>query len=114
MNDKFDEFFNDFQNKLLPTIKDSVAQGYNQVQAVAQDIYNKFEKEFNKPVKQEFKNYGTVCCVLVPCEDGLVLIRRGKKGDDGYGKLGIPGGFQEGNKESGQSLQEVAVRELFE
>ncbi len=62
----------------------------------------------------QFSNYGTVCCVLVPCEEGLVLIRRGKKGDEGYGQLALPGGFQEGDKKEGQTLQEVAVRELEE
>lgn len=57
----------------------------------------------------EYKNNPTVCCVLIPWENNdLVLIRRGLP--DGYGKLALPGGFQN----FGETMIETAVREVKE
>jgi ADP-ribose pyrophosphatase YjhB (NUDIX family) len=40
-----------------------------------------------------YDNTPTVVVVLVPCNGGLLMVRRALK--DGYGKLALPGGFQE-------------------
>jgi ADP-ribose pyrophosphatase YjhB (NUDIX family) len=57
----------------------------------------------------EYRNNPTVCCVLQPYDgNGLVLIRRGL--EDGYGKLALPGGFQN----FGESMYTAAARELKE
>lgn len=62
----------------------------------------------------EYKNYPTVCCVAVTCKNKILLIRRGNPDTEGYNKWAFPGGFQEGDKPTGQSLHEVALRELAE
>lgn len=46
---------------------------------------------------------------LVP---GVMLIRRNRKGDDGYGMLALPGGFQKGNEK--QNIWDAAIAEVFE
>ncbi len=57
----------------------------------------------------EFENNPTVVCVLLPWQIGeLVLIRRGLK--DGYGKLALPGGFQN----FGEDIYVAACREVKE
>lgn len=57
----------------------------------------------------EYKNNPTVVCVLLPRRDGtLILIRRGLK--DGYGKLALPGGFQN----HGEKMRPAAAREVLE
>lgn len=63
------------------------------------------------PLKETFVNNPTVCCVLLPWgarSDKLVLIRRGLA--DGYGKLALPGGFQD----FGEDPLDTAVREVRE
>lgn len=58
-----------------------------------------------------YKNPPTVVVVLVPVAGrGLLMIRRGKAGDDGYGKIAIPGGYQI----EGETWQEAGARELLE
>ncbi|MGM5019232.1 NUDIX domain-containing protein [Tardiphaga sp. 367_B4_N1_1] len=57
----------------------------------------------------EYKNNPTVCCVLLWLWGrGVVLIRRGLP--DGYGKLALPGGFQN----HGEDMHVAAARELKE
>lgn len=58
----------------------------------------------------EYTNLPTVCCVLIPWNERLILVRRGLP--DGYGQLALPGGFQEGAKK--HTLRETAVKEVFE
>lgn len=60
----------------------------------------------------EYKNKATVCVALIPCNGGIILIRRGKKGDDGYGEWALPGGFQDGS--SSESIWDTVRREVFE
>lgn len=56
----------------------------------------------------QYRNNGTVVCVLLPFLNGLAVIRRA--GDEGYGKLGIPGGFQE----YGEPWRLAGAREIEE
>lgn len=56
----------------------------------------------------KFRNNATVVNVLVPLYDGLIMIRRAK--EEGYGKLGIPGGFQE----YGEKWRDTGAREFSE
>lgn len=60
----------------------------------------------------EFINCGTVCCVLLPCDGGLILIRRGDRSMEGYGELALPGGFQEGR--ISEPVRLTAAREVKE
>lgn len=55
-----------------------------------------------------YLNPSAVAVILLPFENGLLLIRRGEK--EGYGELAMPGGFIE----SGESWEQAAVRELQE
>jgi 8-oxo-dGTP pyrophosphatase MutT (NUDIX family) len=61
------------------------------------------------PEVKEYKNNPTVCCALQRYgNNGIVLIRRGLK--DGYGKLALPGGFQN----FGEGMSTAVARELKE
>jgi ADP-ribose pyrophosphatase YjhB (NUDIX family) len=75
-------------------------------------IYDNTPAEVFSPVQEpvvEYKNNPTVVCVLLPRrDDKLILIRRGLK--DGYGKLALPGGFQN----HGENMRKAAVREVLE
>lgn len=55
-----------------------------------------------------YENPPTVAVALARTRDGLLLVRRGLA--DGYGKLALPGGYQ--NK--GETWQQAVVRELEE
>lgn len=55
-----------------------------------------------------YDNTPTVVVVLVPCNGGLLMIRRALK--DGYGKLALPGGFQE----RPLTWQQTAIKEVKE
>ncbi|QIG71120.1 putative bifunctional NMN adenylyltransferase/NUDIX hydrolase protein [Rhizobium phage RHph_TM39] len=61
---------------------------------------------------EKFFNLGTVCCVLLPVEDGLLLIRRNRKSDPGFGMVALPGGFQKGKQ--AQNMYDAAVEEVLE
>ena len=56
-----------------------------------------------------YRNTPTVVVVLVPCNGGLLLIRRALPGD-GQGKLALPGGYQM----LGQTWQEAGAAEVRE
>lgn len=56
-----------------------------------------------------YQNTPTVVVVLVPCNGGLLLIRRALSGD-GQGKLALPGGYQM----LGQTWQEAGATEVRE
>lgn len=56
----------------------------------------------------EFRNTATVVCPLVPVFNGLLVVRRGLP--EGYGKLGLPGGFQDFEEDP----YHAAAREVFE
>jgi 8-oxo-dGTP pyrophosphatase MutT (NUDIX family) len=53
-----------------------------------------------------YDNTPTVVVVLVPCNGGLLMIRRALK--EGYGKLALPGGFQE----RPLTWQQTAIKEV--
>lgn len=55
-----------------------------------------------------YDNTATVVSVLLPHEDKLVVIRRGK--DPGKDKIALPGGFQM----YGETWKETAIREVYE
>lgn len=55
-----------------------------------------------------YDNTPTVCVGIVPCDNGLLMIRRALK--DGKGKLALPGGFQV----RPDTLEETASREIKE
>lgn len=56
----------------------------------------------------EYKNPPTVVCVLIPIGVDVVVIRRNLP--DGWGKLALPGGYQE----EGETWQEAGAREVSE
>ena len=56
-----------------------------------------------------YRNTPTVVVVLVPCNGGLLLIRRALAGE-GEGKLALPGGYQM----LGQTWQEAGAAEVRE
>ncbi|QIG71484.1 putative bifunctional NMN adenylyltransferase/NUDIX hydrolase protein [Rhizobium phage RHph_TM40] len=60
----------------------------------------------------KYFNLGTVCVALLPVEDGLLLIRRNRQGDPGFGMLALPGGFQKGSK--AQNMYDAVVEEVLE
>lgn len=55
-----------------------------------------------------WRNPTPVAVLLVPVDDGVLVIERGLA--DGHGKLALPGGFVD----FGETWQEAAVRELRE
>lgn len=57
-----------------------------------------------------YRNPTPVAVVLLPVDDGLLVIRRGSGNERGVGELGLPGGFID----YGERWQEGAARELFE
>jgi len=60
------------------------------------------------PDRQVFRNPLPVVVMLVMSNRGLVVVRRGLS--DGYGKLALPGGFQD----LGETWQEAGCREVSE
>lgn len=56
----------------------------------------------------EYKNPPTVVVVLIPIGTDVVAIRRNLP--DGWGKLALPGGYQE----EGETWQEAGAREVLE
>ena len=56
-----------------------------------------------------YRNTPTVVVVLVPCNGGLLLVRRALPGE-GDGKLALPGGYQM----LGQTWQEAGAAEVRE
>lgn len=57
----------------------------------------------------QWDNAPTVVVVLVPCNGGLLLVRRALAGE-GHGQLALPGGFQMRS----QSWQEAGAAEVAE
>lgn len=57
-----------------------------------------------------FHNPTPVVVVILPVDDGVLLIRRNKPDDPNRGKLALPGGYLE----YGESWRDGAARELFE
>jgi ADP-ribose pyrophosphatase YjhB (NUDIX family) len=58
--------------------------------------------------KPQYRNPHPVVLLLLPVDDGVLLIRR--KGTKRHGQLAFPGGYLE----VGETWQEGAARELFE
>lgn len=59
-------------------------------------------------MEKEWDNTPTVVVALVPCQGGLLAIRRNLP--DGYGKLALPGGWQV----KPDSLRQTAAKEVME
>src|SRR3954467_1020697 len=60
--------------------------------------------------KTTYRTPTPVAVVLLPVDNGLLVIRRGAGNERGIGQLGLPGGYMDYN----ETWQEAAARELFE
>lgn len=60
----------------------------------------------------KFVNCGTVCCVIMSCHDGIILIRRANPESEGFDRLAFPGGYQEGK--DAEPVRHSAAREVYE
>lgn len=60
--------------------------------------------------KTTYRNPTPVAVVLLPVDNGLLVIRRGAGNERGVGQLGLPGGYLDYN----ETWQQGAARELFE